>query len=270
MSSALTRFPLKFEQLGGFNQAAEKFILPGYTPAAPFLARDISVVTIGSCFAQHIGESLCRLGIAASLISINEDNTTPFVIDRYLSDMVAKAAEKPSVIAPIRAASLFILTVGVALQEFLDGAPAFTGNNPDAKKGEWRMFSVDEIAQYIRHIIALVRQVNPTVHIVLTLSPIPLRASPNHPSVFGQDCLSKSLIRVAIENVLKDEVPNMYYWPSFEIVRWLGGHAGPFFGTADADDLRHVSREVLDSIMGLFIERYFIGGLMQFRPEKTA
>ena len=46
-----------------------------------------------------------------------------------------------------------------------------------------------------------------------------------------------------------------YYWPSFEIVRWLGGHVGPFYGVDDGSSL-HVSEALVGVITDLFIDQF--------------
>ncbi len=257
MSAPPARFPLSPELLSDFKTAVATYILPGYAPPEPFLPRSAAVATMGSCFAQHIGETLTKLGIPAAWISVDENNNTPFITDWYFSQMVEKASAKPQVVAPVRAASLFILTVGVALQRFVGDEPVRESSDPDIPGAQWRMFSVDQLAGYMRSIIAKAREISPHAHITLTLSPIPLKGSPHHPSVFGQDCLSKSLMRVTIDKVMSEGIPNLSYWPSFEMIRWLGGHAGPYFGTGGAEDNRHVDPAILDAIMSLFVARYF-------------
>jgi hypothetical protein len=42
------------------------------------------------------------------------------------------------------------------------------------------------------------------------------------------------------------------YWPSFEVVRWVGSHLGPVFGAEDGQP-RHVSNFVVDAIVRNFI-----------------
>ncbi len=255
----LNCFPLTQEDLSNFKSAAEKYILPGYAPPAPFLARNSPVTTVGSCFAQNIGETLVKLGTPANWIQIDENNNTPFITDWFFSKIVSGEEKNAKNVLQVRASALLIVTVGVALHRFAGGVPEMKGNAPEDVEAMWRMFSVEQLSRYLRSIVSKARTINPDVHIVITLSPIPLKASPNHPSVFGQDCLSKSLLRVAIDIVVNERIANLSYWPSFEMIRWLGGHAGPYYGTgAGAQDNRHVSPEVLDTIMSLFIERYFM------------
>lgn len=255
MALNLHRFPQEQSLLADLKKAANSYILPGYVPAAPFLARNSPIISVGSCFAENIAETLQRVGAHASLLRIEEVGNTPFVLSTQISKIIARQQTHVEFLPVLESASLLIMTVGVALQRF-------DGNQPDLSSGissadKWRMFSVEEVVSYISSTIRAVRQVNPKVHIVLTLSPIPLKASPNHPSVFGQDCVSKSVIRVAIENILNSGLNNISYWPAFEIIRWLGGHSGPFFGVGGAKNNRHINPQILDQIMELFVEKYF-------------
>ncbi len=141
---------------------------------------------------------------------------------------------------------------------YLNGQPQFEWSVRLSRQIEFKMLSVREAYESVQTAIKTLREINSTAHVVLTLSPIPLKISPVHSSVFGQDCLSKSILRVAIDTILADGDPNLSYWPSFELIRWLGGHVGPFFGADGAQDSRHISPAVLDAIMQIFIERYFL------------
>ena len=60
--------------------------------------------------------------------------------------------------------------------------------------------------------------------------------------------------------------PDVVYWPSFEIVRWLGPHLPrPPFAEEDGKT-RHVSLWVRDLIIGLFLE-YFGPAAIAADPE---
>jgi hypothetical protein len=81
------------------------------------------------------------------------------------------------------------------------------------------------------------------------------------------DCLSKSTLRVACHEALQElDGERVVYWPSFEIVRWLGAHFGhdfePAFGVDDGNN-RHVSTWLVDTIIDLFLETYS-------QPERRA
>ncbi len=93
----------------------------------------------------------------------------------------------------------------------------------DAERHRFRQTSVAENEQNILAIVELIRSTNPTAPIVLTLSPVPLKATFRHISCVT-DCVSKSVLRVAIDNVMSMEPDDVWYWPSFEVVRWAGAH----------------------------------------------
>ena len=69
--------------------------------------------------------------------------------------------------------------------------------------------SVDECADYLTKTVALLRQMNPDVHIVLTVSPIRYRKYGYHGSQ-----LSKSTLLLAVNKVIS----HLSYFPAYEIV----------------------------------------------------
>jgi len=70
--------------------------------------------------------------------------------------------------------------------------------------------------------------------------------------------VSKTTLRAALHEVMQESRPEeVYYWPSFEIVRWLGGHTTlPAFGTDDAVS-RHVSNWMVEVIVDRFSRHLF-------------
>lgn len=269
-------FPIAGAQLADLRAAIKTYVLAGYVPDKPLFPADTAILTMGSCFAENIDAALRRAGYPSRNLAIGEMANTPafaqLLVNRlkgsHLGSLVADADDAllpekalANVRAVLPAIGAFILTLGVAIQPFRDGKPAFfTEWSPLTKTAllasEWRMLSVDEILNYVRATITGLRSLRPGIPVFLTLSPIPLMNAILHPSVIAQDCISKSRIRVALDDLMDEAIPDVYYWPSFEIVRWLGGHVGPFFGTGGVDQ-RHVAPEILDLITGLFIESFF-------------
>jgi len=99
--------------------------------------------------------------------------------------------------------------------------------------------------------------VNATAPIVLTLSPVPLKATFRGISCVTADCVSKSTLRVAIDSVLGHSLEGVYYWPSFEIVKWLGPHVPwPAYGSAEKDS-RHVAQYLVAHIIDAFVEAFY-------------
>jgi hypothetical protein len=272
-------YPVNAEDLADLRAAALKYVLPGYVPARPPFKRNARVMTMGSCFATTIHEALVKAGIGSTHLFLAEMvNTPPYALMMvqylrgkdprlvgHLGPRMLHDESLDQVRRQLPETSAFILTLGVALQPFhADGKPileitksTMAGFRKGMIAGDvWRMLTVDEILNYVRSTIAGMRELSPGIPIILTLSPIPLFNAVNHPSVIGRDCISKSILRVAIAMLMEEGVPNLFYWPSFEMIRWLGGHVGPFFGV-DGVDHRHVSPQVIALITDLFIEHYF-------------
>ena len=125
-----------------------------------------------------------------------------------------------------------------------------------------------ENADNVRAIIARLREINPGVQIFLTLSPVPLKATFERASAVIADCVSKSTLRLAADQVCAEEAGRrLVYWPSFEIVRWLSPHFDrdqpPPFGAEDGNT-RHVSRWLIRQIVKLFVDFHSV------RPAKQA
>jgi hypothetical protein len=144
-------------------------------------------------------------------------------------------------------ADVIIFTVGVAPCFFERESGAFVLP---------RASSVSLWAQdNILAIIEAAKSLNADVKIVLTVSPVPLKATLEMASVVQADCISKSTLRVAVHEVMGQGIDGVVYWPSFEIARWLSAYFPATFG-ADDGRSRHVSKAVIEVILELFLERY--------------
>ena len=120
---------------------------------------------------------------------------------------------------------------------------------------EQRLADVETNARLLRAIVETLRQMNQEMKIIFTLSPVPLSRVTNGRSALVCDVLSKSTLRIAIEGLMNQGLPGVYYWPAFEIVRGLALHTGPMFGMDDGQP-RHVNNAIVHLIMKLFI-KYF-------------
>jgi predicted TIM-barrel fold metal-dependent hydrolase len=87
---------------------------------------------------------------------------------------------------------------------------------------------------------------------------VPLMGTAELSNAVLADCVSKTTLRVALHEVMQEFHPEeVYYWPSFEIVRWLGGHTTlPAFGTDDGMS-RHVSNWLVEVIVNRFSRHLF-------------
>jgi hypothetical protein len=248
------KFPRSPDMISDPRHAIEKFILPGFLPEKPLITLNDSILTIGSCFADHIGDALQERGANVYRVKRPENLNSPVAtatIFRRLdqSDEDAQKARKY-----LENTKLMILTAGVAPHPFRNGVPVLVKGEV-SRETQWRMLTLAEIRDALHSVMSKAKEINPFINIVLTISPIPLEWSTTHESPFAADCVSKSLLRVAVEDILNEKLENIYYWPSFEMIRWLGGHIGPFFGVGGEDN-RHIFQDTLDLIMEIFLEKY--------------
>lgn len=240
------------------------------------LGKDEIVVTMGSCFASELYVSLQKQGIRAESLRIEESINTTHA-NLLLLKSVARGVLEPDLqdlfdgddmtqrLAFLRQligrAKVVVVTVGVSplVVDKKSGQTIYRKSLKDAfARGdvEMRFSSVLENADNIKHIVALLKSMSPQVEVFVTLSPVPLIGVPSGLSVLERDVVSKSTIRLAIEEAAK--TASFTYWPSFEVVKWLAPHLDPnknfqAFGDPD-NNSRHVSRWLIDEITKSFID----------------
>jgi hypothetical protein len=214
----------------------------------------------------------------------------PTESDASIAKHAAKESEKlDQLTQSIRAADFVIVTAGNVFDFFIapdDGdvapeipvAPKFlrSSNTEDmelrnsvstALKGagaKFRMANFAETAASLRALHAAIRQINPNAHFLFTLSPVPIDSAIGVEGTSGQasmelDCVSKSTLRTALHELLAEwskTDTKVYYFPSFEIVRWIGAMLPiPIFGHEDAA-ARHVSADILNAVYGHFLSKF--------------
>ena len=120
-----------------------------------------------------------------------------------------------------------------------------------------RLSTFHEVEEYISVIYKSIRSINKIASIIFTVSPVPIDSVLGIKENTGLtaveiDCVSKSTIRTALNEFLNKDFSlqdkNLYYLPSFEIVRWVAPNTGiEIFGAEDASS-RHVSNKILNAI----------------------
>jgi hypothetical protein len=127
---------------------------------------------------------------------------------------------------------------------------------PPERKG-FRSFSQtrsDEITDAMFAIVEALRRLSMFSRIIFTLSPIPLVYSGSDYPVVAADCLSKSSLRVAIDHVGQSGLKNLYYFPSFEILRWLAPMADQIW--FEDGMLAHIRNDWIAYAVGKFRQYY--------------
>ena len=260
------------------------FVLPGHTPPERLLETGDRVLTFGSCFAGELRDYLARAGFAADTFWIPEGlNNSYAILDfvswcvtgsetgsgyRYDTTVEGEIHEwtpehtQELVLGHLRDAGAFVFTLGLAeVWQDRETGSVFWRGVPhdifDETRHVFRPTTVDENETNIVRTIELIREVNADAPIVLTLSPVPLNATFRGISCVAADCVSKSTLRVALDGVVGRGLENVYYWPSFEIVRWIGGHVPwPAYGF-NRGDSRHVTRYLVAQIIDAFVEAFY-------------
>lgn len=136
---------------------------------------------------------------------------------------------------------LLIITLGTAWIYEKDGKVVNNCHKLPKLNFTRRLLTVSEIVESLTESINNLKTINKTLNCIMTLSPV--RHLRDNPS---ENSLSKSLLRVGIEEVLKNT--GSHYFPSYEIVldelrdyRWYN------------KDLVHPNSEAVNYITGRFI-----------------
>lgn len=262
----------------------QNYVQTGHAPEQPILEPSGNVVTIGSCFAAELRHFLCDVGLSSNSFWVPSGLNNTFALKDFLSWIatgeetasgyryernVAGEVEdwKPSherefYLAKLKDASGFVFTIGLAeVWEDKQTSKVFWRGIPesifDESRHRFRLSSVSENVANLRSIVDTIRAINKQAPIVFTLSPVPLKATFQKNSCVTADCVSKSTLRVALHELMQQAEVGVYYWPSFEIVKWLGCHL-PYavYGVDDAV-VRHVSRFMVLQILRSFTTAFY-------------
>lgn len=244
-----------------------------HIPRSELFRAPTRIATMGSCFAGNVSNALLKLGHEAVHLSLSETQNTPLVnwafIDYFVkgrdseflgevarlvgTDKESLLSRREAIVESVKSCKVFILTIGVGFVWVNErGNISLT---VDARKfSSYRSVfpSVDQHASWIESILDGLVKLNDAMKIFVTLSPVPLNFAKFDYSPMIADCISKSVLRSAVEIVLKNH-PELVYFPSFEFFRWVSGHfSRPFYG-ADGK-MRHVDEDLVDMVVGKFVE----------------
>ena len=265
-------------------------------PQERLLPRTARVLTLGSCFADSIGERL-RLNKVNALVNPFGTVFQPLALAQLLRAATGEeqdwqqhvveargrwqsydfhstiGAESPVELLQtiqdtvrrvgdfVRTADTVVLTLGTAWAYRLRETGELVSNLHKLPAGlfEKELLTADEIVNGLAEIHALLRRVNPTIHIALTVSPV------RHiKDTLPLNAVSKSVLRVAC-HYLSELLPNVSYFPAYELL------------TDDlrdyrfyAADMLHPSEVAEDYIWERFARTYFDTDFGRFRKEWAA
>lgn len=167
-------------------------------------------------------------------------------------------------------ADLFIFTLGLteAWEDVRDGTvypvcPGTAAGTFDPELHRFHNFTYPEILADFRRFESLLRDVNPDVRFLLTVSPVPLVATASGQHVLPATIYSKSVLR-AVAGQLSQESDVIDYFPSYEIVSAFPSGTSHFEA-----DLRSVKSTGVDYVMSHFFAEHMHGGVQPVVGERS-
>jgi len=276
------------------SRFADACIVRGWAPSKPFITKEHVITVFGSCFAKNLLNYLRRIGYApgseeseAQIVRYSSGMVTTHSIrqqfewayeDRVFPEDVWFAnpdePETPSLKSKqdtrdlIDKTDVFVITLGLSEvwysketgDVFWKAVPA--GRFHPDKHG-FRVTTCEENKENLRKILKIIRRVRPSSTVIFTLSPVTLVATFRPVSCITADCVSKSILRVALDEVLRDCGEAVWYWPSYEIVK-------NFYPESYIEDRRHVTGDMVRLIMDLIAKYYLVQDLEEKDDKATS
>lgn len=157
----------------------------------------------------------------------------------------------------IRGCESIIMTLGMteiwydkACEVYLNAAPSGASIKKTPDRFAFRILSYEENRLHLEKCIQIIfSNAAPNARLILTVSPVALKATFNDRDVMVANSQSKATL-VALAQTTSASYSNVDYFPSFEAVMW----SDPLF--AWQPDRRHVSPAMVNSIVAEFLYRY--------------
>lgn len=177
------------------------------------------------------------------------------------ADEAAMLADRETHLAAVRrmfeATDVLVFTLGLteAWVSERDGAvfplaPGVAGGPDDASHIRPHNFTVEETVADLTAVIGMARAIRPDLRVLLTVSPVPLKATFEDRHVLVSTGYSKAVLRV-VAGTVSDTLENVDYFPSYEIVTGIQAGSGIW-----ADDLRSVTPHGVARVMAELARSY--------------
>lgn len=160
------------------------------------------ILFVGSCFADNIGKRFEEEKFRAMV--------NPFGV-MYNPVSVLHTVRK--VANHTFDTAVFTLGTNHVYVERATGEIVDNCQKRPQREFEERELTVEECANALSEAITLLRQANPKVNIIITVSPIRYAKYGYHGSQ-----LSKAVLLLATDKVIKEEGERVYYFPAYEII----------------------------------------------------
>lgn len=251
-----------------------EFRTPVTITLAPFAIEPRErMLFVGSCFADNIGRRFVEDKFRATVnpygVMYNPASIM-HTVKRWTGELVAAQSEASDSGSDVsqainEAPQTAVFTLGTNHVYVLNETGEIVDN---CRRRPQRLFterelSVDECADYLRDAVTMLRQINPSVRIIITVSPIRYAKYGFHGSQ-----LSKATLLLAADKLTK-EMDNVVYFPAYEIVNdELRDYR--FY----REDMLHPTDQAVEYIWQRFGETFFskqtVKFLEEWRPIKAA
>lgn len=165
---------------------------------------------------------------------------------------------------------IFVFTLGLTESWVSneDGAvypicPGVSGGTFDCDRYSFKNFSVQETIDDFNQFKNELKNINPAAKIIITVSPVPLIATAENRHILTSTTLSKSILRVAAEEISNSD-DSVAYFPSYEIITG-NFNRGSYF----AQDLRLITEVGVNHVMRLFLKHYTNQSFENLRTENS-
>ena len=251
-----------------------EFRTPVNITLAPFAIEPCErMLFVGSCFADNIGRRFVEDKFRATVnpygVMYNPASIM-HTVKRWTGELVAAQPEASDSGSDVRqttdeAPQTAVFTLGTNHVYILNETGEIVDN---CRKRPQRLFterelSVDECADYLREAVTMLRQINPSVRIIITVIPIRYAKYGFHGSQ-----LSKATLLLAADKLTK-EMDNVVYFPAYEIVNDELRDYRVY-----REDMLHPTDQAVEYIWQRFGETFFskqtVKFLEEWRPIKAA
>lgn len=219
------------------------------------------LLTMGSCFARNLRRFLEEKNRSASYIQVPSGLNNSFAVRQFIEWLVTGEVPHDAYNydfnndrKSLKDIKGVVVTLGLAEVWRERGGNVFWRGIPEGgfipSLHECVVSSVQDNVDNLKRICELL----PDKKIIFTLSPVPLKATFLDRPALISNCVSKSVLRVALEEFFRLEIPNTYYWPSYELFQ-CGMHTS--LKTLGDKTIRDPNPKVVQIIIDKFIETFF-------------
>lgn len=196
------------------------------------------------------------------------DSLRPAIEPKGFASLEEAALSRQSMLRGLRraveGADVFVFTLGLtecwenkATGQPYAACPGTLGGTFDETVHRFSNHRAARIRQDLEAVLSTLTQLNPEIHLLLTVSPVPLTATASGQHVLVSTTHSKSVLRGVAGEMAEDHA-RVDYFPSYEIITGAPGRMAFF-----EPNLRSVAQPGVDLVM-----THFFGGLNLSSPAR--